>query len=390
MRRVDTVRHGEYPAGRRASGSGGVFVGLCLGLLAPAGAFGAEIEGRVLNGSQPDGVVPGVEVRLSATRAGGEPLRQAVHSDADGRYRFTGLPADTADVFVLAIDFMGVTYASPLLRFGLGQPTLSQDLLVYEATTSVDEIALGAHHVFFETQPDAPTLRLWEIFSIRNDGSRTYTGEPIRFPLPHGATEIVGFEAFETAEAVGHEMRLPGPIYPGQHVGRIGYLLPARFPLEFDVRQILPTDEVSIVITPPGARVSGEGVRFLRTLDLGDGTMGDRYGVPIPSSGSSARVTIEPATSTEYAAWLIVGALLVLFIGVVLAREDRQRGRRGVPAEARRLELERDRYLKQIVDLERGGDGRGERAGSEAEREKLLARATALQAMIDDALEERR
>jgi hypothetical protein len=387
---VDSVRHGESPAGRRASGSGGVFVALCLGLLPPAGASGAEIEGRVLNGSQPDGFVAGVEIRLSATLAGGEPLRQTTRSDAEGRYRFVGLPADTADVYVVAIDFMDVTYASPLLHFSLGQPALTQDLLVYEATASPDEIALGAHHVFFETQPDAPTLRLWEIFSIRNDGSRTYTGDPIRFPLPHGATEIVGFEAFEAADAVGHEMRLPGPIYPGQHVGRIGYLLPARFPLEFDVQQVLPTDEVSIVITPPGSKVSGEGVRFLRTLDLGDGTTGDRYGVPIPSLGSSAHVTIEPATTTEYAAWLIVGALLLLFAGVVLAREERQRARRGVPAAARRLEAERDRYLKQIIDLERGGDGRGERAGSEKEQEKLLARATALQAMIDDALEERR
>lgn len=359
-------------------------------------ARGAEIEGRVLDGSTPNGVVAGQDVRLTAQFADGERVDRTVATAEDGSYAFTDLPGDTADVYVVTTVYHDVDYVSGFLKFPLDSETLETDLLVYASTNDASLLRLNARHFVVEIAPTADHVLVTEVLAFGNPGQMTIVPEePVILDIPHDATDVQAIEGFEHAHLDDGgllALSLDGVVRPGtfRFEGAVRYHLPARFPLGMNVRETLPTDESTVLVSPLGSEVSGEGIEPLGQIDLGDGIVCDRYRLPVQAGVANVSFFIDPvhrAAGRSPRTPIIVGGLLAFFGGLMLLRDRDREGGAGEDRptrELQRLTADRSRYLSEIVALESRGGGDD---AAKAEREKLLLKATALQELIDELTE---
>lgn len=361
-------------------------------LLSVGVAHAASIQGRLLDGSTPDGFVTDHDVRLTAQLGAGERVDRNVATDEKGFYAFTELPGDTADVYVLSTSFDGVDYVSNFIRFPLGADLVESDLLVYHSTTEDSLLRLNARHLVIEIAPDADHVLVTEVLAFGNPGQRTIVPEhPIALHIPHAAFNVVAVEGFEDAQVADDHVNLTltGGVRPGtfRYEGAVRYHLPARFPLGVTVQETVPTDEVTVLVAPAGTDVSGEGLEPLGVIDLGGGVVCDRYRLPVEAGAPAMTVFIDPtvrAMSRDPRTWTIVLGLGAFFAALVLLRERGGSGPARPTEDLARLERDRQRYLVEIVALEAGADGD---PAAHREREKLLVKATAIQELMDEMAE---
>ena len=345
-----------------------------------------SIEGRILNGSEPDGVLAGHPVRLTGSSDAGQRVDLADTTDATGAFAFTDLAPDTAMVFAVSTEHGGVEYVSDLLRFGPFFHELETELVVYDTTDDLGGVHLLGHHFIIEAIPGAPSTVVTEVMAISNPGRRAvHGGEVLTFPLPEGARSVEGFDGFEGVHAAHGEVHLDRPLPPGTTEGAFRYLLPADDPVTVTGTMVLPTSEITVLVAPVGAEVEGAGLQPLGEIDLGT-IRCDRYSVPIPAHvGGSFRVTVSVPQPLMGAPYVITGAFLVAFITLVLTR-----GRLGMPVagpgpEARRLAAERDRHLQEIVALEARRDaGQLDPDAFDAQRETHWVKAVALEELLEE------
>jgi hypothetical protein len=124
------------------------------------------------------------------------------------------------------------------------------------------------------------------------------------------------------------------------------------------------------------------------TVDLG-GVIAERYGVA--ATGGTASIVLEAPKAQAFAAVLIVAALVFIFAGAVLAHDRAVHPRPKARSLDPRLLAERDRYLRELLALERRGAS-GEIAPEplQQERDRLFAKAGAVQELLDTAPERAR
>ena len=213
-----------------------------LVLLTPA--QGTEIAGRLMNGSQPNGVIAGTEVRLTGRLSTNERLERSAVTNDEGWYRFTELPGDTADVYVLSAEFGGVEYASRLIAFVLGETEIESDLLVYEHTSDPADLDQHGHHYILEIPGGPHEVTVTEVIALANHGQRTFHDhQGLGFPLPPLATNVEPMEGFETGTVYDGAIHLSVPIRPGNHQVAFRYKMPAGSPFRFSGHVAMPTDE---------------------------------------------------------------------------------------------------------------------------------------------------
>lgn len=355
---------------------------LLILLVLSAPAHAATLTGRVLNGSQPGGFVPDLSVRLTADLAGeADRLDTSVDTDAEGRFRFTDLPGDTADVYVLSANFQGVIYPSRFLKFELGAETLESELLVFEVTDDVNVLLLEGHHYIFEIHAGGGSVHVTEVFGIANPTQETFlTHTPLELPLPHGAHSVEILQGLEEGFIADGGIRYAGPIRPGHHEGAVRYSLPMSTPFRFTGEEVLPVDLVTALVAPMGTKVTGAGITHMEAVDLGGGLVCDRYQIPVNGPGQPFSLTLSVVGPSSSVAWFVVGGLLVLAVAVTDWRRRRDRpGAHGPEVDA--LVHKRDRLLTEILALEASGLSD---ADTGAERGRLLDKATALQELIDE------
>ena len=139
---------------------------------------------------------------------------------------------------------------------------------------------------------------------------------------------------------------------------------------------------VGVGVTPATDWLDGSG------LELRDGLVCDRYTLPVPPPGVPLAVTVDLSRPSD-GVWLVVGTLLVLSAIVMVVHQQRQSGRARRPSEeATRLAGKRDRHLREILALEKKHEN-GDLSDPVARerREQLLAKARALQEIIDEMAE---
>jgi len=357
-----------------------------LGILSQTGIAG-EVRGRLLNGSEPSGFVPGHDVRLTARLSTDERLDRTVTTDDDGRYVFADVPGDTADVYVLSTTFEGLEGVSPLLRFEANADVLEHDLIVHEVSGDATGLRLLGHHFVLERREQSDKVMVTEVVAISNPSSDTIRpDQPLLFPIPENATEVTPLEGFEAAVVREGVIELPAQIRPGHLDGAFRYFLPAGSPFTFRGTVILPADQVTVLVSPPDTEVEGMGLQLLGTIDLGGGALCDRYQVPNPVPGGSFEVTVHWPGARTGASWMIVGGVMAFFAGLILLRErDPDEKEPRLPPEARRLTRDRDRHLTELVELdERHARGEVDATTHARERERLLMKAGALQELLDE------
>jgi hypothetical protein len=357
-----------------------------IGLFAvfAASARAGEVVGQLRNASTL-GTVPEFDVRLTASISEGNRLDQTIATDGDGAFRFTDVPADTAIVYVLSTKYMDVEYVSRFFRFAPDAETLEAELEVYDLGDDPSVIKLNGHHYVIDIPPGATMFGVTEVLAIENRAVTSFRPQkPLGFPLPKGAADFEGLDGFENSFVADDSVFLASPIRPGRLEAAFRYRLPIKDPIHFEGFQHLPTDLVSVLVTPLTADVTADGIQSLGEVDLGGGLFCMRYGLPVPAPGSAFHLEIDAvvanATNQTFA-WVLVGCILALFAFILSLRE---RGPATVStAELDRLRVERDQRVRAVLRFDTAGEQTNGSGGEE--RATLVAQAVTVQELLDAA-----
>ena len=148
-----------------------------------------SIEGRVVNATRGGAGVDGTVVSLHQRSGGASPSHTVeATTDAEGRFRFDGVPYDPNAAYGLSTTYQGAIYVLDLdMSSGEPGPVV---LEVYDA--SDDDSALSASLasvLFASADPSMGNLSVLEIVTIVNRSDRTYVPGSgvmsfLRFGLP--------------------------------------------------------------------------------------------------------------------------------------------------------------------------------------------------------------
>jgi hypothetical protein len=279
------------------------------------------VEGEVLNGSAENKPISGITVTLHIFDSSGtEKGTLTALTDEQGYFAFKGL--DTGkDLFYLAeVNFQGVLYHSSALSFTEGEEKLRLPVVAYETTESDSEIAVQKAHFIFAVAPDRKTIEVMEMYSVVNNGRKTFVtkdGKTLRFPIPPEAMDFVSDSLNpEGGEAVLTEPILPGPM---PQPLTLGYVLPVRGD-SLEIRRIVfyPVESYNVLVKDIGLTVEVPGTKRGRNVE----TAGDVYlnfeGEKLPKGGE---ITVK-LSGLEKASKVQVGEttwVLATTVAVVLA-----------------------------------------------------------------------
>lgn len=155
----------------------GVFI---CGLLAwgPVSDEGGVLCGRVVNLSQNEAPCGGVEVLLRA-RVEGEfaPVAQTV-ADADGYYRFDGLPLGAEYLYLPGANHREIHYPGRRVALTRSQPRGYVTIEVWDTVAEPRPLVVRRHDIVLETGEQL--VQVSETLLIDNPGLATYVGQPAR------------------------------------------------------------------------------------------------------------------------------------------------------------------------------------------------------------------
>jgi hypothetical protein len=132
------------------------------------------IRGRVVNMSQREAPCPQTEVILRAQVEGEfAPVAQTV-TDADGNYRFEGLPVGSEYLYLPGANRAGIHY--PGRRVGLtpGQPTAFVTLEVRDTVAEPSPLVVRQHEIVIGAEPGV--VHVVEALLVDNPTTATYVG----------------------------------------------------------------------------------------------------------------------------------------------------------------------------------------------------------------------
>lgn len=134
------------------------------------------IRGRVVNRSRSDAPCGQTEVILRA-RVADEfaPVAQTL-TDADGNYRFEGLPVGSDYLYLPGANRGGIHYPGRRVGLTLGQPTAFVTLEVRDTIAEPSPLVVRQHEIVIGTEPGA--VHVAEALLVDNPTTATYVGRP--------------------------------------------------------------------------------------------------------------------------------------------------------------------------------------------------------------------
>ena len=171
---------------------------LALGLPGNLSAQDSEqgvIEGEVVNETEGGGSVAGLDVGLITTVEGEASEVQTSQTDAEGKFRFTGISVEQS--YLVRVCYMRIDYYYPV-DFDTGETEKSIEIPVCETTTSDEAIRVYLVHVILRSEDGY--FSVTEVMWLLNDGDKTYIGSEettfgeiqgtLVFTLPEGAADF--------------------------------------------------------------------------------------------------------------------------------------------------------------------------------------------------------
>jgi hypothetical protein len=247
---------------------------MAMALLVPLAQAQGVVDGRLLDGTNPAITPAHVPVDAIGLGGGMSVLKSSV-TDAAGRFRMDGLPADTP--LLIRATYGEVSYYSQASFDASGKARV--DIQVYEPTASMQGIRLENVQIAFKLTPDG--LNSLESYTFNNETKppRSFMRKDgnFRFSKPPGITEPPGLDV--TAPGAGMPVTQP----PLESAGGESYytLYPMRPGVTtFDVSLALPyrngsytyrkkfyhdVSSLDIGVIPADMTVSGAGLRKVET-----------------------------------------------------------------------------------------------------------------------------
>lgn len=271
----------------------------------------AVISGTVTNGTTGEPLSSGEPVVLSAFTADFNPsLTMTTTLDDDGQYAFdlTMVPPDL--VYLVTVEYEGISYGSEFGRIDRDQPALQLTVPVYERTTDASSVNIDQLHVILQFGEDQ--LQVSELYQFSQNELAVYvgrTGDPdegtVHISLPEEATDVSfdrsfgGMESFFPAENViqtNDGWADTAPLRPGS--GTMSLLASYALPYDGNISFLHPVHydvtNVNLVMPDVGVELAEEEQWLAREPQ----TMGEagtflNYSQPGVAAGESVAFTLE-------------------------------------------------------------------------------------------------
>jgi hypothetical protein len=184
-----------------------IFTGLILLTGSLASADGV-IEGFVVNATRGHEVSPGTNVVLRARLDGEFVVMASTTTQADGSFRFIGLPLDC--LYLPGANQDDVHFPGPRVSLNADRPYATVRLKVFESVSETNPLVIESLEIVVQAEPGC--LKVRETMLIDNPSSQCYVGSP-RHPGGGPVTLELGIPAnFERItfdkEAFGRQFKL--------------------------------------------------------------------------------------------------------------------------------------------------------------------------------------
>ncbi len=302
------------------------------------------IDGRLINGTDPKLVPAGAQLDVIQLGGGMSVLKSGV-TDAAGKFRFDGLPANGP--MLIRAGYKDVDYYRPVSLDPSGAAHM--EIEVYEPTTSAQGIRLGSVQIAFKLSGNSLLSRESYTFLnetrpprsfLRKDGTFKFSKAPGITEIPNmdvlgpGAVMPVNQPPLESAD--GRSYYSLYPLRPGSTTFELGESLPYQGnTYTYRKKFYESVDSLNIGVMPQDMTVTGEGVtkiqsdaeRNVAVYSTGPIKAGTEVtwtfsgGTPIvetaaPPPAEEPKVKPMPTVVGENA--IIIGPLLLLGLVIVL------------------------------------------------------------------------
>jgi hypothetical protein len=255
----------------------------------------------------------------------------------NGKYQFSDIPADTNTVFLVTVDYSGVTYDSTPVHFDGTLSQFDMPITVYNTTTDQNVLTITQAHLQFDFSTTGQ-VKLMVLYVISNPGKNAVTipsdGTSIPFiQIPTGAQSV----NFQLAQSSSPLMNATNgfALLPGAN---LQYGIIATFNLPYTNRLVfsqpfsLPVSSATIIV-PEGVKVKSDQLTDAGTQGS-TGTTYHLYSGKSLASGSTLTLTIsgKPGDKTGFVldqrTWLMIGVgalgLVLIGLGIFLFLRDRR------------------------------------------------------------------
>jgi hypothetical protein len=305
-------------------------------------SFALTFSGRVLKG-QEERPVAGQPVQIHVIRGQEELPGGSERTDAQGRFRFTGLKSEPGLSYFVATEYQGAFYTEgPLQATG---DVIQHDVLVYDVGSEISNVKVVNQHVIVERQADG--LHVTEILIFQNSGKTAFLGvgpdhaenAGMRIGLPASVKAFqVGVGGDDATTALkGRDLASTRPIPPGQRPFSFTYHVPLSGRIDFSHRFYYPTETFVVMLDDPRLKVESRQLEYAGSREQG----GKKYEMYTGANfGVGQEATIRIGGASLWSNPAIYPWLAAPFLIVAVLYLARQRGRRvqAVAAASRDIE----------------------------------------------------
>jgi len=319
-----------------------------------------DVVGTIINGTANASLPAGLEVTLHAVNVNFEDETLKTTANADGTFRLEDLNIYNDRVYLLTVNYGGITFAGTMMAADFTKDTLDLTASIYETTN--DPAAVQMDSLTSQISIENDRLYVVQLVTLVNNGDKAYSGASI--PLPEGAqAELIGDSRY-TVSADGRAILDSRPVVPNQlHTMHLAYSYP--YSGELSISQPLAYDAPNgyeVIIANAGIEVSGANMFALGGRDTGMAfgttapqTVGSTLDFTVKGTPQSATVNPSPITATPAPtssvsplAYVLIAAG-VLFIGAALVLFIRERQAKRNPVDS---ESQVNALVKQIAALD--------------------------------------
>jgi len=309
-----------------------------------APSYAAGVQGALLNVTGGGVPVANAEVRLLGIKDNATTRTLTAHTDAEGKFRFRRVSGEAGQVFRLETTFAGQRQASD--PFVVGREDISQNLAVYDTTSSGKDITVEKIHLI--VNPDAGGVGITSIYIVQNWGA-IYLGDPpteaeqrrigVRFLLPSNSSD---FQVMQGWLAAHHAVMPWGfastiPFFPGSDTLVFSYVIPwENDRATFEVESPYPIRSLSAIAVAGTADLRVEGGEPTPNQMGPQLLTVERSQIP---ANTPVKIQVLPpggglAGSLSAGQWLVIVAAIVMVAVILFAVYVRQKQREAETGEA--------------------------------------------------------
>ena len=348
-----------------------------------------RIYGQLLDGTKRNAPVVGQSITLQMAQGDNARDLTSVATDAHGMFSFSGMDTDKTINYALYTLYQGAQYYTDLIDLST-KPVQQINLIVYDATTSIANIAIVQANVLID-KADAQKglITISENFFFENLGLTTYVGtlqangskpNALRFSLPNNVRSLslrAGFDGYQVIQ-VDPGFASDAALPPGTSQFAFSFQVPyTASSYDFSYTAVYPTVDFSLMV-PLNIHASSAGMDSYGPVNANQHTY-QQFKAQKLQAGDQIHVQLEglpihqPAPSTspfnQNTLWIILALILMLAI-VGVTWFIYRFSRRQAPTRQKQT-TQTSRRGGASAPSPRNGEGRGE-ADSKDQQETLL------------------